>query len=113
MELYTANCLSTENKPLELSKLVKEEKSSVQKNNDNNTLTLVNHGAKVWEENREKWVGDQSSQERKNTSKDQIISWSTTYEDLLSTHEPFSESIPLPEMVDFLVDIWYDEGLYD
>ncbi|CAH2064097.1 unnamed protein product [Thlaspi arvense] len=40
-------------------------------------------------------------------------SWSTTYEDLLSTHEPFSESIPLPEMVDFLVDIWYDEGLYD
>lgn len=43
MELYTTNCLSTENKPLELSKLVKEEKSSVQKNSDN-TLTLVNHG---------------------------------------------------------------------
>jgi len=87
-------------------------------------------GAKMWQENREKWVGDQSRQ-RKNTAKDQIIryyvfhqplsssdnlfavsknqrrqcflrcswiscSWSTTYEDLLSTHEPFSESIPLP-----------------
>ncbi|KAL9832407.1 hypothetical protein AtNW77_Chr3g0210721 [Arabidopsis thaliana] len=129
MELYTANCLSTENKPtLELSKLVKDEKSSV-KTNSENTLTLVNHGAKMWQENREKWVGDQSRQ-RKNTAKDQIIRyyvfhqplsssdnlfavWSTTYEDLLSTHEPFSESIPLPEMVDFLVDIWYDEGLYD
>jgi len=44
MELYTANCLSTENKPtLELSKLVKDEKSSV-KTNSENTLTLVNHG---------------------------------------------------------------------
>ncbi|RVW39108.1 hypothetical protein CK203_084118 [Vitis vinifera] len=36
-----------------------------------------------------------------------------TYEDLLSTNEPFSEPIPLTEMVDFLVDIWQDEGLYD
>lgn len=44
MELYTANCLSTENKPtLELSKLVKEEKSSVKTDTENN-LTLVNHG---------------------------------------------------------------------
>ncbi|VVB05708.1 unnamed protein product [Arabis nemorensis] len=111
MELLTANCLSTENKPLEHSKLVKDEKSSVKQNTES-TLTLVNHGAKMWQENREKWVGDQSGQ-RKKTAKDQIISWSTTYEDLLSTHEPFSESIPLPEMVDFLVDIWYDEGLYD
>ncbi|XP_010504316.1 PREDICTED: uncharacterized protein LOC104781357 [Camelina sativa] len=113
MELYTANCLSNENKPtLELSKLVKEEKTLVKTNSENNLTLLVNHGAKMWQENREKWVGDQSRQ-RKNTAKDQIISWSTTYEDLLSTHEPFSESIPLPEMVDFLVDIWYDEGLYD
>lgn len=111
MELFTANCPSTENKPLELSKLVIEDKSSVKKNTES-TITPVNHGVKVWQENREKWVGDQSRQ-RKKTTKDQIISWSTTYEDLLSTHEPFSESIPLPEMVDFLVDIWYDEGLYD
>ncbi|CAA2984319.1 Hypothetical predicted protein, partial [Olea europaea subsp. europaea] len=39
--------------------------------------------------------------------------WSMTYEDLLSTNDPFSEPIPLPEMVDFLVDIWHDEGLFD
>ena len=112
MELFTANCLPTENKPLELSKLVIEDKSSVKKNTEPTLTTSVNHGEKVWQETREKWVGDQSRQKKK-TTKDQIISWSTTYEDLLSTHEPFSESIPLPEMVDFLVDIWYDEGLYD
>uniref|UniRef100_A0A1J3HNG5 Gag1-like clamp domain-containing protein n=1 Tax=Noccaea caerulescens TaxID=107243 RepID=A0A1J3HNG5_NOCCA len=111
MELFTANCLATDDKPLELSKLVIEEKCSVEKNTESN-LALVNHGEKLWQENREKWVGDQSRQ-RKKPTKDQIISWSTTYEDLLSTHEPFTESIPLPEMVDFLVDIWYDEGLYD
>ncbi|KAL9295029.1 hypothetical protein AtEden1_Chr3g0211481 [Arabidopsis thaliana] len=90
MELYTANCLSTENKPtLELSKLVKDEKSSV-KTNSENTLTLVNHGAKMWQENREKWVGDQSRQRKKHC-----------------------KGSDYKEMVDFLVDIWYDEGLYD
>ncbi|KAG5574762.1 hypothetical protein H5410_054896 [Solanum commersonii] len=39
--------------------------------------------------------------------------WTTTYEELLSTTDPFSERIPLTEMVDFLVDIWHDEGLFD
>lgn len=43
MELFTANCLSTENKPLELSKLVIEDKSSVKKNTES-TVTPVNHG---------------------------------------------------------------------
>ncbi|KAK6775205.1 hypothetical protein RDI58_026206 [Solanum bulbocastanum] len=41
------------------------------------------------------------------------VNWSTTYEELLSTTDPFSERIPLTEMVDFLVDIWHDEGLFD
>ncbi|KAE9445828.1 hypothetical protein C3L33_22279, partial [Rhododendron williamsianum] len=63
-----------------------------------------------------------------------FYSWSTTYEDLLCNDEPFPEAIPLSvrisnththtlhpsfdlrnlqEMVDFLVDIWQDDGLYD
>uniref|UniRef100_A0A2P2PHY6 Uncharacterized protein LOC105641111 isoform X1 n=1 Tax=Rhizophora mucronata TaxID=61149 RepID=A0A2P2PHY6_RHIMU len=77
-----------------------------------NTSTFVNHGAIAWHENRRKWIGDQSRQTQR-VEKDPIISWSTTYEELLSNHEPFPESIPLPEMVDFLVDIWHDEGLFD
>ncbi|MQL78747.1 hypothetical protein Taro_011198, partial [Colocasia esculenta] len=40
-------------------------------------------------------------------------SWCTAYEDLLSTNQPFPQPIPLAEMVDFLVDIWHEEGLYD
>ncbi|XP_004309586.1 PREDICTED: uncharacterized protein LOC101294816, partial [Fragaria vesca subsp. vesca] len=63
-----------------------------------------------WHESRRKWVGDQRLQRK---AKDPIISWSTTYEDLLSTNECYPEPIPLTEMVDFLVDIWHDEGLFD
>ncbi|KAJ4834646.1 hypothetical protein Tsubulata_020214 [Turnera subulata] len=73
---------------------------------------FVNRAAIAWNEIRKKWIGDQSQQPQK-IPKDQIISWSTTYDELLSTNEPFSERIPLPEMVDFLVDIWHDEGLFD
>ncbi|XP_051116021.1 uncharacterized protein LOC127241153 isoform X2 [Andrographis paniculata] len=66
----------------------------------------------AWNEIRRKWVGNVSHRPER-TMKDPIISWSTTYEELLSNHEPFPERIPLPEMVDFLVDIWQDEGLFD
>ncbi|KEH43477.1 uncharacterized protein [Medicago truncatula] len=78
------------------------------KQNLKQTSTFVNHAANAWHENRKKWVGDKAMHSPR-TPKDPIISWSTSYEDLLSTHEPFAERIPLPEMVDFLVDIWLDE----
>ncbi|KAG6733939.1 hypothetical protein I3842_01G247800 [Carya illinoinensis] len=40
-------------------------------------------------------------------------SWNASYESLLGSNKPFPQSIPLVEMVDFLVDIWEQEGLYD
>jgi hypothetical protein len=80
--------------------------------NNGGTYVFVNHATVVWHESRNIWVGDKSKRSQK-IPKDPIISWSMTYEDLLSTHEPFPEPIPLPEMVDFLVDIWHDDGLYD
>lgn len=83
------------------------------KQNVKQTSTFVNHAAIAWHEDRKKWVGDKS-QHPPRTAKDPIISWSTSYEELLSTNEPFAEPIPLPEMVDFLVDIWLeDEGFFD
>ena len=36
-----------------------------------------------------------------------------TYEDLLLTNRPFPVPVPLQEMVDLLVDVWDEEGLYD
>ncbi|KAK8467624.1 hypothetical protein PHAVU_007G099500 [Phaseolus vulgaris] len=83
------------------------------KQNLKQTSTFVNHAAIAWHEDRRKWIGDRSQHPPK-IAKDQIISWSTSYEELLSTNEPFAEAIPLPEMVDFLVDIWLeDEGFFD
>ncbi|KAF9594233.1 hypothetical protein IFM89_028890 [Coptis chinensis] len=49
----------------------------------------------AWHEKRREWVGDQS-QKQQTVPKDPVISWSMTYEDLLSTSEPFSQPIPLP-----------------
>ncbi|RAL42722.1 unnamed protein product [Cuscuta campestris] len=77
-----------------------------------NAPVFINHAAIAWEESRRKWTGDPSEKPEK-VAKDPIISWTLDYDDLLSTNEPFAERIPLPEMVDFLVDIWYDEGLFD
>ncbi|PWA76412.1 hypothetical protein CTI12_AA233980 [Artemisia annua] len=138
-EVDAGNSLHNEKRPLEISSPVKEARKHPE-NNGNNTSVFINHGAIAWNENRRKWVGDQSQRsKRARTPEDPVISqnarlsdlkiqtlflclmllldlyssWSTTYEDLLSNNDRFSEPITLPEMVDFLVDIWLDEGLYD
>ncbi|PSR92991.1 Tripeptidyl aminopeptidase [Actinidia chinensis var. chinensis] len=109
MEGDTENSLSCK-KPLEGSTSHKEVKRPT--DNGATTSVFVNHAAIAWQQNRREWIGD-PSQRSKRMPKDPVISWSTTYEDLLCADEPFAEPVPLPEMVDFLVDIWYDEGLYD
>ncbi|XP_047324724.1 uncharacterized protein LOC124928235 [Impatiens glandulifera] len=83
---------------------------NVEMSNTSNS-SFVNHGLMAWNQSRKVWVGDQPK-ESKRTVKDSVISWTSTYEDLLSTNSRFPESIPLAEMVDFLVDIWYDEILH-
>uniref|UniRef100_A0A5B7AP12 Gag1-like clamp domain-containing protein n=1 Tax=Davidia involucrata TaxID=16924 RepID=A0A5B7AP12_DAVIN len=110
MEVDNGNSRSHEKRPLEGSTSGNEAKKPTE--NNVSTSGFVNHAAIAWHESRREWVGDQT-QKSQRMSKDPIISWSMTYEDLLSTNEPFPEPIPLPEMVDFLVDIWHDEGLYD
>ncbi|XP_056160415.1 uncharacterized protein LOC115667002 isoform X2 [Syzygium oleosum] len=110
MDVTTGNSPFSEKQTVEPCKALEEGKEAVGK--DANTSLFVNHAAVAWHESRRKWVGDQTQRSPK-VLKDEIISWSTTYEELLSTNEPFSEPIPLPEMVDFLVDIWHDEGLFD
>ena len=41
-----------------------------------------------------------------------VIEPDAVYEDLLASTTPFPRPIPLPEMVDFLVDTWIEDGLY-
>uniref|UniRef100_A0A5B7AT18 Gag1-like clamp domain-containing protein n=1 Tax=Davidia involucrata TaxID=16924 RepID=A0A5B7AT18_DAVIN len=110
MEVNNGIPRSHEKRPLEGSTSANEATKPTE--NNASTSVFVNHAAIAWHEKRREWIGDQT-QKLQRLPKDPIISWSMTYEDLLSTKEPFAEPIPLPEMVDFLVDIWYDEGLYD
>ncbi|XP_057983006.1 uncharacterized protein LOC131167940 [Malania oleifera] len=95
--------------PTESSKKNNEEKNSSVKVTDS---IFVNHAEMAWHERRKQWVGDQSLKSQR-MSKDPIMSWTMTYEDLLSSTEPFHQPIPLAEMVDFLVDIWYEERFFD
>ncbi|KAL5197158.1 hypothetical protein ABZP36_000670 [Zizania latifolia] len=82
--------------------------------NDSNgkETSFINHAAIAWAEMRRQWTGDQEKVPNE-VPREPIISWCTTYDDLLSSSERFPRPIPLSEMVDFLVDIWHEEGLYD
>lgn len=77
-----------------------------------NSSSFINQAAIAWNETRREWVGDRSKKSH-GAPREPVISWCTTYDDLLSTNQPFPQPIPLSEMVDFLVDIWHEEGLYD
>ncbi|XP_010935827.1 uncharacterized protein [Elaeis guineensis] len=77
-----------------------------------NGSSFVNQAAIAWNEMRREWVGDRSKRSHRR-SREPIIGWCTTYDDLLAVGQPFPQPIPLSEMVDFLVDIWDEEGLYD
>ncbi|XP_020096275.1 uncharacterized protein LOC109715589 isoform X1 [Ananas comosus] len=87
------------------------ENIKISEENGNSSL-FVNQAVVAWNEMRKEWIGDQSRKPRR-APREPIISWCTTYDDLLSTSQRFPQPIPLSEMVDFLVDIWQEEGLYD
>ncbi|KAL5559798.1 hypothetical protein UlMin_036009 [Ulmus minor] len=85
--------------------------------NSNSTRTsnpheFVNNGLLQWNQTRQQWIGDKKSSKKPQVQEPRI-SWNATYESLLGTNKPFPEPIPLSEMIDFLVDIWEREGLYD
>lgn len=73
---------------------------------------FVNQGFLLWNQMRQQWIGNKKPQKRTQI-REPRLSWNATYESILGTNKPFSQPVPLPEMVDFLVDIWEQEGLYD
>lgn len=80
--------------------------------NGSNSNAFVNHALILWQERRREWNGNRQSL-RPAGPREPVLSWTTTYDDLLATSRPFARPIPLTEMVDFLVDVWEQEGLYD
>ncbi|KAJ7972344.1 Zinc finger protein [Quillaja saponaria] len=96
---------SHQNQPSDISKGANNEKPIVKD-------VFVNHAETAWHQMRREWVGNQSLKLQR-PPREPIMSLTTKYEDMLLSTEPFQQTIPLAEMVDFLVDIWHEEGLYD
>lgn len=82
-------------------------------------------GLPYWERQRSAWVSGEltfssgggggekrQQQQQQGGARAPVIDPDANYDDLLLTNEPFKVPIPLPEMVDFLVDTWIDDGLY-
>ncbi|KAG5557620.1 hypothetical protein RHGRI_007765 [Rhododendron griersonianum] len=70
---------------------------------------FVSHAEIAWQQNRRQWIGDQSKK-FKRMPKDPIIRYIILAKYLI---ELLVDLRNLQEMVDFLVDIWQDDGLYD
>jgi len=74
---------------------------------------LGNNGLILWEHTRQEWTETRSLRLKAKQVREPVLSWNAAYESLLGSNKPFPQPIPLHEMVDFLVDIWEQEGLYD
>ncbi|CAM8963502.1 unnamed protein product [Rhodiola kirilowii] len=73
---------------------------------------FVNHGLLLWNQIRQQWVGNKKTP-KETQVREPRLSWNATYESLLGSSKPFPQPIPLPEMVDFLVEEWEQDGLYE
>ncbi|XP_057772845.1 uncharacterized protein LOC130992294 isoform X2 [Salvia miltiorrhiza] len=85
------------------------------------TTEFVNHGLILWNQSRQEWVGD-----KKRSSQSQLLralklrklqlcclNSSKSKHKLLNSSKPFPSPVPLGEMVDFLVNVWDAEGMYE
>ncbi|CAA6672660.1 unnamed protein product [Spirodela intermedia] len=78
-----------------------------------NASEFVNHGVLLWNQTRRQWIGNKRPEKGAQTIREPGLSWNATYDSLLGSSKPFPRSVPLSEMVDFLVDVWEQEGMYD
>lgn len=74
---------------------------------------FVNHGLLLWNQTRQNWIRNKRSDNQAQQIQEPKINWNATYDSLLGSNKPFRQPVPLSEMVDFLVDDWDREGLYD
>ena len=79
---------------------------------------FVNHRRAAWERQRAEWVaagraGREAKGRGRSAPRRPVLSADATYDDLLTSSRPFPQPVPLVEMVDFLVEVWDEDGLYD
>ncbi|KAF7817250.1 uncharacterized protein G2W53_031219 [Senna tora] len=70
------------------------------------------HCVVVWKQTRQEWIRNRKCESETKVGEGRI-SYNATYKSLLGTNKPFPQPIPLREMVEFVVDIWEQDGLYE
>lgn len=70
-------------------------------------------GLLLWYQIRQKWIENKKLVKHLQQLLEPRIHWNATYDSLLGSDKRFSKPVPLGEMVDFLADIWEQEGMYD
>ncbi|TQD97193.1 hypothetical protein C1H46_017282 [Malus baccata] len=77
---------------------------------------FVTTGLVLWNQNRLEWIGSGNPRNQIPKGRETRVSWNATYERLVGTKQrqsPYAQRIPLSDMVEFLVEVWEQEGLYD
>ncbi|XP_016562858.1 uncharacterized protein LOC107861954 isoform X2 [Capsicum annuum] len=70
-------------------------------------------GLHLWNQIRQQWIGHKKAVNQPHQLCEPILNWNATYDSLFGSNKPLPEPTPLAEMVDFLMDFWELEGLYD
>ncbi|KAK9812678.1 hypothetical protein WJX72_001776 [[Myrmecia] bisecta] len=71
----------------------------------------INPGLQRWYAERKEWTTPTVQPRR--PPKRNVLGMDATYDELLTSNKPFAESVPLTEMVEFLVDTWIQDSMYD
>ena len=75
---------------------------------------FTNHRLIAWEKQRAAWIAQRpTSKNDKPSMRRPVLSPDATYDDLLTSSRPFDKPVPLAEMVDLLVEVWEEDGMYD
>ncbi|KAL8227011.1 hypothetical protein R6Q57_016843 [Mikania cordata] len=70
-----------------------------------NPSEFVNRGLLLWNQTRQQWIGAMAPEHNKKT-RQSVISWNATYDNLLGSNKPFSRPIPLPGSI-FSIRTWH------
>ena len=82
-------------------------------------MPFTNHRLAEWERQRAAWIAAgpagrrRAGEEEPPPMRRPVLSPDATYDDLLTSSRPFTKPVPLAEMVDFLVEVWEEDGMYD
>jgi len=103
----------------EVALLITTKQQQQQVEEEEEPLTYVNQGFLKWEEERNLWIemNDTTNNIENTVAKpldvDEIIDqiFSQRWRSLSLEKSQFPQTVPLPQMVDILVDLWEAEGL--